>query len=741
MKTFRFAGLSEDQSRMDLAHKQNAAQVQHSSEFRDKFARLVDGDKPSVEALRKFCFEDHSLDDFQSPELMRIFTAFRSQRSFEDMIRVFEESKNQDFTGAQIVREFYAVACNHSGHYQKAIEVAESLLLHGDANGEVYGTIGKAWFKKHEVAKAYLELSKDYKAAPEEYDAAAKAYLENFPDDPNFQNAAIHVKLALEWSKDSYKDGFLVAFESYPGINAVYSFMDVGDFDRAKNVARLVHLACLRDGARETMDLMCAATMMEAACIMGASKAEIEATTEKFLSLDVKKGRLERTINSLERLKSYLAGHERDTKPFDHALKKLKDVLKHHERATFNFVAKRPKKQTTTSVIHDVSSSYRGIASNFLGGHFVPGNFMFGGQLPDHYLTRSDWQQFQKLLEVPLEDLIGREESMKYPPTLKDVYQPEMFLEVSDKIIRRAFGTDEDNLEDMISDGHARYDEMVHALLKLSGTEDRATTDSRTNISVIMGLGLGDCRQHAQAKQILFDAWQKHFMNAALKGAYKALEDKDMKYYRQCIADFKEIESVELRIIDAVVQAPIQMKEKCSQKHTDEGHVSVEQKGVMNDLENHTLTVLLKHNKKGELTSLRFADSFYQNHYPWGDGEIPLDKLTFGENGKVIIPAKTLAAVDPETGRQVFLPVQLVPSRYTGKRDVVSRDEHGQLLLVGIPVEEGFNLADKLAQPRQQRMTALNAVHRWYMKAGNVPDVIKNRYANRKDIGRPDSGI
>src|SRR3972149_4119683 len=105
MKTFYFTGLSGGESGMDLARAQNAAQIKRASEFREKFSKLTDGDKPSVESLRKFCFEDHALEDFQSAELMRIFTAFRSQRSFEDMVRIFEESKNEEFTGSQIVQE------------------------------------------------------------------------------------------------------------------------------------------------------------------------------------------------------------------------------------------------------------------------------------------------------------------------------------------------------------------------------------------------------------------------------------------------------------------------------------------------------------------------------------------------------------------------------------------------------------------------------------------------------------
>jgi len=107
------------------------------------------------------------------------------------------------------------------------------------------------------------------------------------------------------------------------------------------------------------------------------------------------------------------------------------------------------------------------------------------------------------------------------------------------------------------------------------------------------------------------------------------------------------------------------------------------------------------------------------------DGEIPLDKLTFDENGQIIIPAKTVTALDPDTGMPVTLPIQLIPSSYAGKRDVVSRDEHGKLLLVGLPVEDDFNLADKLMQIRQQKMIPLNGIRSWHMQEAKAPDGVK----------------
>ncbi len=739
MKNNHFTGLSTSDLDLDTAREQNGAQLKRSFDFRTAFTQLSDGAKPSVDAIRRFCFEEHKLSDFQSAELMRIYTAFRQQRSFEDMIRMYEESDNRDFTGSQIVQEFYAVACNQTGRYSKAIEAAESLLIHGDANGEVYGTLGKAWFKRHEICRDYLDHFN-----PEREEELIAAYVENFPEDPNMEDVAGNARKAMALSGEYYEDGFLVAFESYPGINAVYSALEASDFKKARRMARLVHLACLRDGARETMDPLIAGTLMEATCIMGGTKAEVQAATEKFLSLDIKETRIQRAVISLEKLRTYYHQQGLSVRPFDLALDGLRTVLKHHGKESFNSAAKKPKKPTLTEQLHKISSSYRGMASNFLGGHFVQGNFMFGGQLPDHYLTRTDWQQFEKLLDAPIDILIGMHDNDRimpvpykrmipntydlHPLTLRDITRPEDFLDFADKIVRRAFGTGEDGLEEITSLGHLHYDETVNALLHLSGAENRKEVDSRTNISVMMGLGLGDCRQHAQAKQILFDAWQKDQMNHWLKEAYTALTiDKDFKLYNDCIAKVRDIESVELRTIDALVQAPVEMKGKYEPVYSKEWKLQLNENGVQSSVENHTLTVLLKHNKKGELESLRFADSFYQNHYKWGSGDIPLDSLKTDDKGNLVIPAKTIEAIDPKTGETVSVPVQLLPSRYTGKKDIVSRDEHGKLLLLGLQVEEGFNLADKLTQPRLEKMAGLSVVREWYLKTADLPESIRNR--------------
>src|SRR6185312_16366998 len=103
----------------------------------------------------------------------------------------------------------------------------------------------------------------------------------------------------------------------------------------------------------------------------------------------------------------------------------------------------------------------------------------------------------------------------------------------------------------------------------------------------------------------------------------------------------------------------IQMHEKYSPKQSESGEPLVATDGRMNAVEDHTLTFLLWHKKDGTLEGVRFADSFYQNHYQWGDGDIPVRELGLDEQGQIIIPAKTIEAVDPATGQKILAPVQL----------------------------------------------------------------------------------
>ena len=242
------------------------------------------------------------------------------------------------------------------------------------------------------------------------------------------------------------------------------------------------------------------------------------------------------------------------------------------------------------------------------------------------------------------------------------------FLYLADKIIRRAFGTDEKNLENISGPGHIKHDETTQGMIKLSGAKDHEGLDSRTNISVSMGLGIGDCRHHAQAQQAMFDIWQKTHMNEALRKAAEAVMDNDLEKYLQSIEEFKEIESVELRTMDVVIRVPVTEDGRDRQYAASDGPYRYEE---------HTTNILLRHNEDGSLKDLHFADAFYQTVYQMGKKRINIEDVRIDADGQLVIPS-AMPVMDLATGEPVYTPITLRPTVYAGKRDEVANDEHGQ---------------------------------------------------------------
>jgi hypothetical protein len=678
-----FAGIF-DNTDFDAAKDENARQALRNVLSRQAMAALADEDgKTSLTALRKYAFEDNKPDDFQSAELAKIFTEFRRHKSWEDMLRLVDESANEDFSRAPIIREFCAVACNMTGQYDLTLQICQKLLDEGLGNGEVYGAMGKAWLKK---------------------------------DD-------------LEKSSYYYEQGFLCDFETYPGINVAYREIERGNPDRARDIAKILQMASIRDGVQDSHDYWAHAIAFESAAIGGADRKEIDAIFDRMQSLvgnNLEPWMLESSLAAMKRVAPLMTADS-----FAYTIKRLEGALTKtafKNAADPDAAASAPEPDLLRG-LKEASFSYRGLASNFIGQNFVSGNFRFGGQLPDHSLTRTDWAQFQNLLRQPLAELTG---DTTHTKTLGEISDTSEFMRAADAVVRRAFSTDRNELEDLTSDGHSRYDESVYALLKLSGIEGdssaRRHADSRTNISVIMGLGLGDCRHHAQAKQLLFDVWQKEHMNQRLANAYQALKDGDQTAFAHEIKEFKAIEAQELRTFDVVVKAPIKVNGPYSPAYDATGSMVADENSAMNVVEEHTMTILLQSGANHKVESVRFADSFYQNHYEWGDGAIPLKDILFDGDGTLVLPAKTIETRDPATGNIIHMPVELHPTPYAGKRDQASGDEHGKLLLLGLPVPADFSLADKLSQTPAERGQRLGEMRDWYMAAGEIPEVLQRRF-------------
>jgi hypothetical protein len=554
---------------------------------------------------------------------------------------------------------------------------------------------------KHEAAEklllAYEELKPDTNELTDEQaeklDKLEGEYLKQFPQDKNFTTASQNATECLSKSENAHRQGFELDFEPYPGICTAYRLVEAGELEKAENVTKMILACWQRDGNDNSKDFWRSINTLEVMTIQGASDEQIDYWTKKSYLLATESWMMGSARGVMERCAEKLKRQGKDASRFEKSIAKIDEVtkldkadIKIEEQA---FVGKN---EVTTAVIK-ASYNYKGFATNFTGGHAISGNFQFGGQLPDHCLTRSDWKEFDQVMQTQLSDFLSEDELEHVSGTqsLYDIEDVNTFLSMTDKIVRKQFSTDELDLEDLKSDGHKVYDATVNGLIALCASEDKKNSNSSTNISVSFGLGLGDCRHHAQVKQILFEGWQRARVNKHMRSAFESLQIGNQNQFEKEMAAVDEINQVELRTFDVVVSGNIKT----------EGKYNVVKKNglpVVSDdiepIEDHTMTFIIRKDKQGNIEDMQYCDSFYQHEYEWGSGQVPMSEVSIDAEGKLTLPGKKVKAVDATTNHEIYVDINLQPTPYAGQRETTVLDEHGEKLLVGLPVQKDFSLVE-----------------------------------------------
>lgn len=641
------------------------------------------------------------LDDLSSAKLMRLYTAYMDLHAFDRMIDLYKAADNKDFKDAPMVREELAVAyrkVRRGGNalvdkmfdYKTSVQISQDLIDEGHGYGISYENIGRC-------SRYIAQQSTGFQA--EQYYANSRFALE---------------------------EGFSRTLESSVGIQAVHANILAGNKDKARELAKVVYLATLRDGAEESNDYFCLSAALQVACISGVGKKEIDHLCERLENIVSQPWELSDVWRDLERI-----GKEFPSATLNFAQKRLKEVRDHRViienlikargicgdalTAAHNWDKRSFTEDPKLRAVIEKSYNYRGCGSAFRGANRISGNMAFGGQLPDHAVSRKDLRLFEGLVSMSPNEL-GIE--LPPPPSrtiagvdmdkpLTDIRDPEAFIQVADRFIRQTFSTEnfansglhmENNaFEKDPKTGESLYDTTVKSVLqaagKVIGEKDKGI-DSRTNISAIFALGLGDCRHHAQVKQIMFDTWQKKQMDASLRAmSLRVQHGGRVEKHDKDIADFYAVFDTELRTADIQVMMPVKMQQKDGKdqlykpEHTADGKYVVDEKGKNHSLEEHTLCWLIRKNRSHKLVSFGIRDAFYQQlHYPWAKMDVNPDDIRLDKNGSPIIPAGVIPGDKTSTGKPV--PVTQYPAVYnSGKRDSFIKDTTGRdINLVGLPM-------------------------------------------------------
>jgi hypothetical protein len=730
-KDLKFAGVYDGPMSREDATRINQIQAAQQKLFNDSVDSILAGtatDADKLEQLRGIAFSD-AAKDMPPNNVMKLYTAFRDSGDTDDMLRLYETTPNQEFKNSPFVREYLAVAYNKKGLAGKSLDVVKS--LEHDAqnrpellNGEVYGAEAKAHVIRREKTEALLGAveSGDMAKIAAAKDDYVKAYdLQPGDQLPTADQLKAQSQTELLAARDAYTQGFHVNYEYYPGINAVYSNIALGDLKSATNLAELTRLATVREGGLERGNYWTSMTMLESSLVSGADNSQIDGTIAKiFNGNKITKTSLKSTLDAwdtrvrpaLEKLQSDpVQGAEAKSMldRFNYAEAKLKETVENPSVAQ-----KASAGATPADSLIEKSHSYRG--QSVYDAEIVTNNFQYGGIITDTSIARRDRLEFGKLLNAPLKDLmatLGGDVS-KLPGVtadmrLSDIKDPEQFIAVTQQLVRQNFGTAAKNLEIIDSIEHKLYyDHPIESLNKASGIPTdrlaRQGYDSRTSLSADWAKGLGDCRHHAQSMQLLYDMWQGGHLNDYLRQAEMAATPTERA---AAISSFNDLERTQLRTVDVMVHAPIKVDKAYEPTRPDTdtnlpANRSFLADNSVNYIEDHTMNILVKRDDQGGVLSARYADSFYNNTYNWSNGSI--DNLVQGADGSISFSGGTLDGVLGADGYKAPVTMKVAP--FSGTRTKTAANDIGDIYERGLRVEnfDIMNMMQRRAYIESQLM-------------------------------------
>ena len=673
------------------------------------------------EALDKVLY-DRNFRSLDSGEVMQLFSAYRNLNLPDKMIEVFYRTSSREFKEAPMVREAVAIAFREKRPFRR-----------------------NDWEKSMSMCMDLVEAGKATSAS--------------------YYNLGMGLELMDEVTVGFFEQGFEKTLDPYLGLEVVRADLNRGNNDKAREMAKVVYLAALRDGAEESKDFYTVSAAFQAAYVAGESPEVLNHLGKRLVA----SLQFSHQWDEFEQSMRYFASFKKDERLIDAQLADIKKKQKEDAREG-GVIAWNEKYEDVRSVgdnrkleaVISYSYNYRGCGSDFRGTSCVGGNMAFGGQLPDHTVSKKDLELFSGLLEKTPNELgiKGLDEIKGVRPNrkLSEIKDPELFLAVTDKFVRQTFMTEnfagtglhmEENALSKNKSGESVYDATVNAVLHACGKkgEKDSNIDTRTNISAIFALGIGDCRHHAQVKQIMFDVYQRKQMDEQIRKMYdRAKKGKTVDLHGKDAQQFYDVLDTELRTADVQVRMPVMMKQKVVAEWVEtgkydengnpikeevvkkgadgktattdipykpmldqQGRYKVDPKGRMHNLEDHTLCWMVKKDRKGNLKSFGMRDAFYQDkHYHWGKTDVDVDKIKVSARGAPLIPAGVVPA--EYTDQNVALSIYQVPTSYNkGRRDVVEERSIGtEICLVGMTMD-GFADTDAfLSQIKaRDKMTAV----------------------------------
>lgn len=660
---------------IEKEYKKNLDFQKRRNNFHEKLERITDDNHMSrdekVKAIKEIVYEEEKGGDkLNCLELKKIHSTLWDLDAYDEMVEMRYLSDNVEFKHDIGILPLHARATlksHYNNHY-----ILHSIADHLMQDPAMYeeGIVIKGLIATSE-RKNSKELLKAMREDPENVpEGLLKEYMRYFPNDGSRSENSIHenYKNSLRSAYSEFKEAFSKNYDCRYGSRMIHLLLELENAEQTnrreelENIARLTLKAAEKDGGVFSNNPAVLRAYLTALYLLPDSKIEeIKLAEDALVVLFKGRKSIEYAIQDFSELNLSLHRQGQDLQRYSvHFL-----VQAHHiyvegsegeYQAFINEAKARFRQAVGNNEWHDRSYNIKGFTSNS-----IDGNFQFGAQLPDHALNLRDRAYIEEMIETHFSGIETIEE----------------FNFQANQLIRNIFQTDARELETLTSDGHKLYDKAVHAIIEFAGVPTiearKDLCNSWTNISTVVSLGLGDCRHHAQLKQILFDVWHGQKLNQVLSEMQQAEEENHEENIQAFNEKFNRINQIEFRTADCEVYLPIKI-ENGAPVVNDEGHFIKNDTGKLMKVEEHTFNMSFNKN------DVTIVDAFYQNRYDWENCKIlQTDSGQFTGAGAVKI-------YDESSGTYEKVAVLIKPTSYAGKRDDFNRAETTSSL-IGIPVE------------------------------------------------------
>ncbi len=552
--------------------------------LRDYAFRVKLESTDTLEKLRKLVFDDTAVHyRWNALELLEISNRFRLFDAPEFEVLLYEETGNAELRGIPRAREFYLLALNKVGRTAEAIDECKRIIAQGGGNGLVCGILGDSYSDRMEIAEKFATALKQAEGNSTCVDEISKdEFVLQFPlldvDSVTFDEVHSLRRQLLGESIRAYRQGFEQFGTAFPGLCWMIRTLDeytdlleeraclrehrqsgslgqqsgdplgrieteVRSLERLMNAQPLLlHVALELEGGRESLDFWPHSGELQLAFTRGCDIVEVQPILARvFTTLDAE-FKLEISLDDLTRIREQHARiveikrrEGRETQEEERLLERMGIVLSELVAGQDRFVASgktrgsalngfyRELAESASSNAKDLflkrTVNFHALINNLVP-QYVPGGIgRVGARVPDLTVNRNVQEDLHEIVT---------EKVLRALPN-GEPWQPRDVIDVIQGLVGERLGLSE--LQDLQSPAHRGFDARSEGLILLSGIEPAMRIGSRTitDLTAVLLLRTGDCRETMYLNGALYACYQKIRVLDKIREAMECLERDDME--------------------------------------------------------------------------------------------------------------------------------------------------------------------------------------------------------------------